>query len=103
MSPLIPSQSETRSSVNITTPASRIRTCRFTADRTFAVHAPRQGSPDGLVAWVGAELALPYVVKSISLSNSEQKEASYLAINPNGRIPAMVDPNKSDLAIFESG
>ena len=56
-----------------------------------------------MVAWVGAELALPYVVKSISLSNSEQKEASYLAINPNGRIPAMVDPNKSDLAIFESG
>ena len=56
-----------------------------------------------MVAWVGAELALPYVVKSISLSNSEQKEASYLAINPNGRIHAMVDTNKSDLAIFESG
>lgn len=67
------------------------------------MHALREESPDGFIAWVGAELALPYVVKSISLSNSKQKEASFLAINPNGRIPALVDPNKSDLAVFESG
>lgn len=49
------------------------------------------------------ELALPYDVKPISLTNSEQKEKWYLKINPNGRIPALVDHNKSDLAVFESG
>ena len=53
--------------------------------------------------WIATELALPYEVKHISLSNSEQKESWFLAINPNGRIPALVDPNQGDLAVFESG
>lgn len=53
--------------------------------------------------WVDTELALPYEVKPISLTHSEQKEKWYLEINPNGRIPALVDHNKGDLAVFESG
>jgi len=46
------------------------------------------------------ELDLPYTVHPIALGQREQKQPWFLAINPNGRIPAIVD---DDLAIFESG
>ena len=49
------------------------------------------------------ELALPYTLKVLDLSKSEQKEPAYLAINPNGRIPAIVDHELDDFAVFESG
>ena len=49
------------------------------------------------------ELGLPYETKVLSLSKGEQKSPDYLKINPNGRIPALVDPEAGDLAIFESG
>lgn len=49
------------------------------------------------------ELQLPYKVRLIDLSANEQKEEWYLKINPNGRIPAIVDDDHGDLPIFESG
>jgi GST-like protein len=49
------------------------------------------------------ELGLPYTVHALALSKSEQKAAWYLAINPNGRIPAIVDRDNGDFAVFESG
>jgi glutathione S-transferase len=49
------------------------------------------------------ELALPYMVRQIALSKLEQKEEWFLAINPNGRIPAIVDRGNGDFAVFESG
>jgi GST-like protein len=49
------------------------------------------------------ELALPYSVHPIRLDKLEQKEPWYLAINPNGRIPAIVDRANGDFAVFESG
>jgi len=49
------------------------------------------------------ETGLPYQVKPISLSKLEQKQDWYLEINPNGRIPAIVDRDADDLAVFESG
>jgi glutathione S-transferase/GST-like protein len=49
------------------------------------------------------ELALPYTLHALNLSNNEQKQPSFLAINPNGRIPAIVDRDEGDFAIFESG
>lgn len=49
------------------------------------------------------ELALPYTVHPISLSKGEQKAEWYLKINPNGRIPTIVDRDNGDFAIFESG
>lgn len=39
----------------------------------------------------------------MSLKDKEHKEAWFLKINPNGRAPAMVDPNQNDLVIFETG
>jgi GST-like protein len=49
------------------------------------------------------ELGLPYEVHVLSLSNGEQKQPWFLKINPNGRIPAIVDRANGDFAIFESG
>jgi len=49
------------------------------------------------------ELGLPYEVHPIDLSSGAQKTPEYLAINPNGRIPAMVDRDEDGFAVFESG
>ena len=49
------------------------------------------------------ELELPYALKVLDLSKGEQKQPGFLAINPNGRIPAIVDHDADDFAVFESG
>jgi GST-like protein len=49
------------------------------------------------------EMGLPYTVRALSLSKLEQKEAWFLEINPNGRIPAIIDHDNGDFAVFESG
>ena len=49
------------------------------------------------------ELELPYTLKVLDLSKGEQKLPEFLAINPNGRIPAIVDRDEGDFAVFESG
>ncbi len=46
------------------------------------------------------EMGLPYTVHALSFDNKDQKAPEYLKINPNGRIPALVDDG---FAIFESG
>jgi glutathione S-transferase len=49
------------------------------------------------------EIAMPYTVKPIDLGKLVQKEEWFLALNPNGRIPAIVDRDADDFAVFESG
>jgi glutathione S-transferase len=49
------------------------------------------------------EVGLPYRVRAIDLGKLEQKQDWFLAINPNGRIPAIVDHDEGDFAVFESG
>jgi glutathione S-transferase len=49
------------------------------------------------------ELEIPYEVHAVDLSSGAQKEESFLKISPNGRIPAIVDRDAGDFAIFESG
>jgi len=53
------------------------------------------------------ELGLPYTLQVLDLTKGEQKLAPFLAINPNGRIPAIFDraekPGEEDFAVFESG
>src|SRR5882762_3128431 len=49
------------------------------------------------------ELGLPFNVHPLAFSKQEQKAEWYLKINPNGRIPAIVDRANGDFAVFESG
>src|SRR5262245_64106551 len=49
------------------------------------------------------EVELPYRVHPVRLDKLEQKQDSFLRINPNGRIPAIVDRDADDFAVFESG
>jgi glutathione S-transferase/GST-like protein len=49
------------------------------------------------------ELALPYDMHVLSLSGGDQKRPAFVAISPNARIPAIVDREADDFAVFESG
>jgi len=61
-------------------------------------------TPNGWKASVTLEeLGLPYEVHAIQLGQQEQKEPWFLKINPNGRIPAIVDRDLDNFAVFESG
>jgi GST-like protein len=61
-------------------------------------------TPNGWKASVTLEeLELPYETKVVNLMKQEQKEEWFLRICPNGRIPAIVDREEDDLAVFESG
>jgi GSH-dependent disulfide-bond oxidoreductase len=61
-------------------------------------------TPNGWKASITLEeLAIPYKVRRIDFEKREQKEPWYLAINPNGRIPTIVDHDNGGFAVFESG
>lgn len=61
-------------------------------------------TPNGFKATIALEeLALAYTLHSVKLAENEQKTPEFLAINPNGRIPAIVDRGNGDFAVFESG
>jgi GSH-dependent disulfide-bond oxidoreductase len=52
------------------------------------------------------ELALPYRVHLVDLAKSEQLKPEFLAINPNNKIPAIVDsdgPGGAPFTVWESG
>lgn len=52
------------------------------------------------------ELGVPYRVVPVNLARQEQKQPAFLALNPNGRIPVIVDPDGPDgepVSVFESG
>ncbi len=64
-------------------------------------------TPNGQkVGIVLEELGLPYEAHRVSIKDDDQKTEEFLALNPNGKIPAMIDPSGPDgapLALFESG
>jgi len=61
-------------------------------------------TPNGWKASIALEeLGLPYTVRPIALNTLEQKEDWYVTLNPNGRIPTIVDHDAGDFAVFESG
>ena len=49
------------------------------------------------------ELGLMYTVNELNLGANDQKKNSYLKLNPNGKIPAIIDHNNNDFVVFESG
>ena len=60
-------------------------------------------TPNGYKTSVALEeLQIPYNVHIINLKNDDQKTPEFLKMNPNGRIPVIVD-TETDITIFESG
>jgi glutathione S-transferase len=52
------------------------------------------------------EMAVPYVLKPVDIGRGEQFTPEFLAISPNNRMPAVVDPQGPDgkpISVFESG
>jgi GST-like protein len=65
------------------------------------------GTPNGRKASIMLEeVGIPYRVLPIDISKGAQHTPEFLAINPNGRIPAIIDsegPDGKPIRIFESG
>jgi GST-like protein len=65
------------------------------------------GTPNGRkVSVMLEECGIPYRVHAVNIGKDEQFKPEFLAINPNNRIPAIVDPKGPDgqpLKLFESG
>ena len=64
-------------------------------------------TPNGVKASIMLEeTGLPYEPHLVDIGNKENKEAAFLTLNPNGKIPAILDPNgphDKAIGLFESG
>ncbi|KDE04826.1 hypothetical protein MVLG_04790 [Microbotryum lychnidis-dioicae p1A1 Lamole] len=61
------------------------------------------GGPNGwTVAFLLKALGLSYETKYLDFSKGEQKASNFVKLNPNGRIPALVDHQNGDFVVWES-
>jgi GST-like protein len=64
-------------------------------------------TPNGVKASIMLEeTGLPYEAHLVDFSKNDQKTPEFLSLNPNGKIPAMIDPEgpgDRPIALFESG
>jgi len=64
-------------------------------------------TPNGVKASIALEeTGLPYEPHRVTLSDSDVKSPEFLSLNPNNKIPAIIDPNGPDgapITLFESG
>jgi GSH-dependent disulfide-bond oxidoreductase len=64
-------------------------------------------TPNGVkISIMLEEIGLPYEVHLVDFNKNDQKTPEFLSLNPNGKIPAIIDPNGpggAPLGLFESG
>lgn len=64
-------------------------------------------TPNGVkVSIMLEETGLPYEAHKVSFAADEQKSPEFLSLNPNGKIPAILDPDGPDgapIGVWESG
>ncbi len=64
-------------------------------------------TPNGVkVTMMLEEIGLPYEAHRVDIRENQTWTEAFLSLNPNGKIPAIIDPNTADgkpLALFESG
>jgi GST-like protein len=77
-----------------------------TATQSKPIELYYWGTPNGYkISILLEELALPYMTHFVNIGKGEQFKPEFLAIAPNNRIPAIVDPEGPDgkpISIFES-
>ncbi|KAK0346224.1 hypothetical protein LTR94_007351 [Friedmanniomyces endolithicus] len=76
----------------------------FYPDRLQLYAAP---TPNGVkVSMMLEETGLPYEPHFVDISNNESKDPAFVSLNPNGRIPAIIDPAGPDgqpIGVWETG
>ena len=64
-------------------------------------------TPNGVKASIALEeMGLPYEAHKVTLADADVKSPEFLSLNPNNKIPAIIDPNGPDgkpIGLFESG
>ena len=64
-------------------------------------------TPNGVKASIALEeMEIPYEAHLVTLSDADVKSPEFLSLNPNNKIPAIIDPNGPDgtpVGLFESG
>ena len=82
-------------------------TARWPAQHPDLLQLYSLPTPNGVkVSIMLEEIGLPYEVHLVDFNKDDQKTPEFLSLNPNGKIPAIIDPNGPDgkpLGLFESG
>ena len=82
-------------------------TRRWPATRPDVIQLYSLPTPNGVKVSVALEeMDLPYEAHLVDISKDDQFTPEFLSLNPNNKIPAMIDPNGPDgkaLPVFESG
>jgi GST-like protein len=64
-------------------------------------------TPNGVKVSIALEeMEIPYEAHTVTLADADVKSPEFLSLNPNNKIPAIVDPNGPDgapIGLFESG
>lgn len=80
---------------------------RWTAQHPDRIQLYSFPTPNGIKVSVALEeMGLPYEAHRVTLADADVKSPEFTALNPNGKIPALIDPKGPDgepVEIFESG
>lgn len=91
----------------MTFPADYPVTGRWPTENPDVIQLYSFPTPNGIKAAIMLEeVGLPYEAHRVTLSDADVKSPEFLSLNPNNKIPAIIDPNGPDgapLALFESG
>ncbi|MFS8113251.1 glutathione binding-like protein [Rhizobium jaguaris] len=82
-------------------------TKRWPASNPDVIQLYSLPTPNGVKISIALEeLGLSYEAHLVSFGTNDQKSSEFVSLNPNGRIPAIIDPNGPDskpIGLFESG
>lgn len=82
-------------------------TRRWPATRPDEIQLYSFATPNGVKVSIALEeMGLPYEAHAIDILKDDQKTPEFLSLNPNGKIPAILDPNGpagQPIGLFESG
>ena len=82
-------------------------TARWAAQNPDAIQLYSLPTPNGQKVSIALEeMGLPYEAHLVDFATNDQLTPEFLSLNPNNKIPAIIDPHGPDnkpLALFESG
>ena len=82
-------------------------TSRWPATRPDVIQVYSYPTPNGLKVPIALEeMGIDYEFHTVTLADSDVKSPEFLSLNPNNKIPAIIDPNGPDgapIGLFESG